>query len=167
MCTENFTRSRWWNSCIHRVRWISDEVWFSQDACLAILSRQSWLASFLLLFLKVSSLKNKTFKNFSRLFHCSVINVLKLFYYLLTGATLISYHVVLGLSRVFFNFFIFLFLILNNTEKEGFEPSRRFNTTYTLSRGASSASWVFLLNYFKSIFCLRLTAHFLLYSCVL
>ena len=26
------------------------------------------------------------------------------------------------------------------TEKEGFEPSRRFNTTYTLSRGASSAS---------------------------
>ena len=54
---------------------------------------------------------NKTFKNFSRLFHCSVINVLKLFCYLLTGATLISYHVVLGLSRTFFNFFIFLFAV--------------------------------------------------------
>ena len=68
----------------------------------------------------------------------------------------------------FFQLFIFPFyLIFNKTEKEGFEPSRRFNTTYTLSRGASSASWVFLLNYFQSIWCLRLTAHFLLYSCVL
>ena len=67
----------------------------------------------------------------------------------------------------FFQLFYFFFFDLNNTEKEGFEPSRRFNTTYTLSRGASSASWVFLLNYFKPIFCLRLTAHFLLYSCVL
>ena len=67
----------------------------------------------------------------------------------------------------FFQLFYFFFFDLNNTEKEGFEPSRRFNTTYTLSRGASSASWVFLLNYFQSIWCLRLTAHFLLYSCVL
>ena len=67
----------------------------------------------------------------------------------------------------FFQLFYFSFFDLNNTEKEGFEPSRRFNTTYTLSRGASSASWVFLLNYFKPIFCLRLTAHFLLYSCIL
>ena len=29
-------------------------------------------------------------------------------------------------------------------EKAGFEPARRLNPTYTLSRGASSASWVFL-----------------------
>jgi len=28
----------------------------------------------------------------------------------------------------------------DEAEKEGFEPSRRFNPTYTLSRGASSAS---------------------------
>ncbi len=33
-----------------------------------------------------------------------------------------------------------LFSLAELTEKEGFEPSRRFNTTYTLSRGASSAS---------------------------
>ena len=43
-----------------------------QDNHLAIFS--------FLLFLKVSSLKNKTFKNFSRLFHCSVINVLLLIF---------------------------------------------------------------------------------------
>ena len=30
-------------------------------------------------------------------------------------------------------------------EKEGFEPSRPVNRTYSLSRGASSATWVFLL----------------------
>ena len=76
--------------------------------CLMMVKITTWL-SFPLLFLKVSSLKNKTFQNFSRLFHCSVINVLKLFCYLLTGATLISYHVVLSLSRGFFNFFIFFF----------------------------------------------------------
>ena len=45
------------------------------------------------------------------------------------------------------NFFIVsktFFWIHMIAEKEGFEPSRRLNPTYTLSRGASSASWVFL-----------------------
>ena len=44
-----------------------------------------------------------------------------------------------------------LFSLAELTEKEGFEPSRRFNTTYTLSRGASSASWVFLRIFWISL----------------
>ena len=43
------------------------------------------------------------------MFHCSVIKVLKLFLCCLsTGATLVSYHSVFGLSTTFFNFFIFI-----------------------------------------------------------
>ena len=116
-------------------------VWFGQNNYLAIHS--------LFTVFKGQFLEFKTFQEFSRLFHCSVIKVLKLFLCCLsTGATLISYHSFFSLSTTFFNFFIFFFHIrLYKTEKEGFEPSRRFNTTYTLSRGASSASWVFLLNY--------------------
>ena len=116
-------------------------VWFGQNNYLAIHS--------LFTVFKGQFLEFKTFQEFSRLFHCSVIKVLKLFLCCLsTGATLISYHSFFSLSTTFFNFFIFFFHIrLYETEKEGFEPSRRFNTTYTLSRGASSASWVFLPDY--------------------
>ena len=101
------------------------------------------------------------------MFHCSVINVLLLIF-VISSPEQLWYHIMLfAVCQELFSTFYFSFFDLNNTEKEGFEPSRRFNTTYTLSRGASSASWVFLLNYFKPIFCLRLTAHFLLYSCIL
>ena len=102
------------------------------------------------------------------MFHCSVINVLLLIF-VISSPEQLWYHIMLFAvcQELFSTFLFFFFFDLNNTEKEGFEPSRRFNTTYTLSRGASSASWVFLLNYFKPIFCLRLTAHFLLYSCIL
>ena len=73
----------------------------------------TWLFIPFLLFLKVSSLKNKTFKNFSRLFHCSVIKVLKLFLCCLsTGATLILYHSFFSLSTTFFNFFYFYLSVL-------------------------------------------------------
>ena len=56
---------------------------------------------------------NKTFQEFSRLFHCSVIKVLKLFLCCLsTGATLISYHSFFSLSTTFFNFFYFYLSVL-------------------------------------------------------
>ncbi len=114
------------------------EVRFGQD---------NYLAIYPFTVLKVSSLKNKTLRIFQgcltvQLSKCCVVVSL-----LFTGATLIYYHGFLCLSTTFL---IFLFLFAgaqrifqmseSKTEKEGFEPSRRFNTTYTLSRGASSAS---------------------------
>ena len=75
-------------------------VWFGQNNYLAIHS--------LFTVFKGQFLKNKTFQEFSRLFHCSVIKVLKLFLCCLsTGATLISYHSFFSLSTTFFNFFNF------------------------------------------------------------
>ena len=75
-------------------------VWFGQNNYLAIHS--------LFTVFKGQFLKNKTFQEFSRLFHCSVIKVLKLFLCCLsTGATLISYHSFFSLSTTFFNFFYF------------------------------------------------------------
>ena len=77
-------------------------VWFGQNNYLAIHS--------LFTVFKGQFLKNKTFQEFSRLFHCSVIKVLKLFLCCLsTGATLISYHSFFSLSTTFFNFFIFVY----------------------------------------------------------
>ena len=74
----------------------------------------TWLFIPFLLFLKVSSLKIKLFKNFQGCFTVQ-LSMFFLLCYLLTGATLISYHVVCGLSRTFFNFFIFLFCCLTGS----------------------------------------------------
>ena len=38
MCAENFMCLHRWNSRVHRVRYLSDEVWFGQDNYLAIFS---------------------------------------------------------------------------------------------------------------------------------
>ena len=80
-------------------------VWFGQNNYLAIHS--------LFTVFKGQFLELKTFQEFSRLFHCSVIKVLKLFLCCLsTGATLISYHSFFSLSTTFFNFFYFYLSVL-------------------------------------------------------
>ena len=79
-----------------------------------------------------------------------------------TGATLISYHVFSGLSTTFL--IIFLFFWKQKRRKRDLNP-RAALTTYTLSRGASSASWVFLQIYLllnlspHSAFIIILTRH--------
>ena len=62
-----------------------------------------------LLFLKVSSLKNKTFKNFSRLFHCSVINVLLLIF-VISSPEQLWYHIMsFAVCQELFSTFLFFF----------------------------------------------------------
>ncbi|MDO5294288.1 MAG: hypothetical protein Q4F05_16240, partial [bacterium] len=59
---------------------------------------------------------------FSRLFHCSVINVLCFSPF---QAALSVYHGHPCLSTVFIGFYT-TWILKNPTEKEGFEPSRRY-----------------------------------------
>ena len=70
-------------------------------------------ASKKLMWLKVTVPWYKTFKNFSRLFHCSVINVLFPVAFYLSDATFIRYHIFCYLST---GFFIFSFLSFSVTE---------------------------------------------------
>lgn len=69
----------------------------------------TWLFIPFLLFLKVSSLKNKTFKNFSRLFHCSVINVLLLIF-VISSPEQLWYHIMsFAVCQELFSTFLFFF----------------------------------------------------------
>ena len=58
-------------------------------------------------------------------------------------ATLISYHIHFFLSSTFFIFFLTFYICLWNGEN-GIWTHAPLSTTYSLSRGAPSTSWVFL-----------------------
>ena len=71
-------------------------------------------ASKKLMWLKVTVPWYKTFKNFSRLFHCSVINVLFPVAFYLSDATFIRYHIFYYLSTGFL-FFLFCHFLWRNS----------------------------------------------------
>ena len=83
-----------------------------QDNCLAISSHQSWLVSFPFYCFKGQSLKIKTFQNFSRLFHCSVINVLKLFFVISSPEQLWYLIMLFSVCQELFSTFLFFFFAI-------------------------------------------------------
>ena len=114
--------------------------------------------------LKVCSLN--LLLEFSRLSYCSIIKVLCSLAF--QRNSLFSLTQLSQLVKHFFYFFLFKFFQKIRRRKRDLNP-RAARTTYTLSRGASSASWVFLqmLNlivvYSVSYFLLRQT-HDLVYQ---
>ena len=105
------------------------------------------------------------YKNFQGFTYCSVFKVLCCF-----ATARLLYHSLFCLSTAFFNFFSnFFFKIFDQIErrKRDLNPRASF-PTYTLSRGASSASWVFLPNRsllrFLFAFCRFRQTHVLLYK---
>ena len=93
----------------------------------------AWLFFPFLLFLKVSSLKNKTFKNFSRLFHCSVINVLLLIF-VISSPEQLWYHIMLfAVCQELFSTFLFFFFaiwpeVFSNSPAKAFVLRRFLNS---------------------------------------
>ena len=123
MCYARRQRSSW-----ARIKLSNKNVWFCQNFAWLIRSVKHFIFEInMSSFTGVSSIRNVQWKfqknlqesillilktqyifEFSGLFHCSVIKVLKLFLCCLsTGATLISYHSFFSLSTTFFNFFYF------------------------------------------------------------
>ena len=115
------------------------------------------------------------FLEFSRLSHCLIVNELfsetlinssvsVLVVCALAQATSLVYHTFSGLSTTFFIFFIWFF---KERRKRDLNPRAAW-TTYTLSRGTSSASWVFLHNWtsVQYSFCIKRIYKFIKSFCL-
>ena len=143
MCTENFTRSRWWNSCVHRARCESGEVWFGQNNCLAISSRQFWLASTLFTVFKGQFLR----KNFSEFFKVvSLFSYQCSFRFVISSPEQLWYHIMLfSVCQQLFYFFELLFF-----SAAVFLSSEINNTTCSVV--CQQLFWIFLIFIIASAF---------------